>query len=79
MTEKDLKQNISFVEEKKDDLLKTYRNKFIIVFNREVVGSYDTYEAAAKEAIRMYGIEAPFLVHHLMEEEPVNVVMEAVL
>lgn len=79
MTEKDLKQNISFVEEKKDDLLKTYRNKFIIIFNQEVVGSYDTYELAAKEAIRIYGIEDPFLIHHLMEEEPVNLVIEAVL
>jgi len=77
MGEKDLKANLNFVTSNKEQLLREYKNKFILVFEEKVVGSYDTYEKAAEEGVRLYGLEAKFLVYHLVEKEPLNFIMEA--
>lgn len=79
MTQKDLKANLDFVISNRDDLLNEYENKFILVFEERVVDSYDTYAKAAEEGVRSYGLEANFLVYHLVEKEPLNFVMEAIL
>jgi len=79
MAEKDLKSNLEFVIQNKDRLLKEYRNKYILVFQREVVGSFDTYEKAAEEGVRVYGMDANFLVYQVLDKEPLNFVMEAIL
>jgi len=79
MGEKDLKKTVDFVNKNKESLLREHKNKFILVFEDQVVGSYDTYERAAEEGVRLYGVDANFLVHHLVEKEPLNFIMEAVL
>lgn len=79
MTQKALKANLDFVISNRDDLLNEYENKFILVFEERVVDSYDTYAKAAEEGVRSYGLEANFLVYHLVEKEPLNFVMEAIL
>lgn len=79
MAEKDLKANFDFVTKNKERLLNYYRDKFILVFDEEVVGSYDTYAKAAEEGVRSYGLEANFLVYYLVEEEPLNFVMDGLL
>jgi len=79
MGEKDLKANLAFVENNKDQLLKEYKNKYLLVFGEKVVGSFDTYENAAAEGVRAFGIEGKFLVYHLTETEPLNFIMEAIL
>jgi len=79
MGEKDLKKNLDFVNENRETLLKEYKNKFILVFGRKIVGSYDTYESAAAEGVRLYGMDANFLVYHLVEKEPLNFIMEAAI
>ncbi len=79
MGEKDLRANIDFVNKNKETLLKEHRNKFILVFEEKVIGSYDTYERAAEEGVRLYGVDANFLVYHLVEKEPLNFIMGAIL
>jgi hypothetical protein len=79
MGEKDLKANLDFVSKNKESLLKEYKNKYVLIFEEKVVGSYDTYEGAAEEGVRSYGIDANFLVYHLIEKEPLNFIMEAIL
>lgn len=79
MGEKDLKSNLDFVNENRETLLKEYKNKFILVFGGKIVGSYDTYELAAAEGVRLYGMDANFLVYHLVEKEPLNFIMEAAI
>jgi hypothetical protein len=79
MVEKNLRANIDYVNMNKEHLLKEYTNKFILVFEERVVGSYDTYEKAAEEGVRLYGQNANFLVYHLVEKEPLNFVMQAAL
>jgi len=77
MGEKDLKKNLDFVKGNRESLLKEHKNKFILVFEEQLVGSYDTYERAAEEGVRLYGLDANFLVFHLVEKEPLNFIMEA--
>jgi hypothetical protein len=79
MAEKDLKKNLDFVNENRESLLKEYKNKFILVFEGKTAGSYDTYEAAAAEGVRLYGMDTNFLVYHLVEKEPLNFIMEAAI
>jgi hypothetical protein len=49
MGEKNLKENLEFISENKEHLLKEHKNKFLLVFKKKLVGSYDSYEQAAKE------------------------------
>lgn len=79
MGEKELKKNLDFVNENKESLLKEHKNKFILVFEEKLIGSYDSYERAAGEGVRLFGVDANFLVYHLVEKEPLNFIMEAML
>ncbi|MFQ6007524.1 MAG: hypothetical protein ACE5K8_01090 [Candidatus Zixiibacteriota bacterium] len=79
MPEKNLKPNLEYVEKNRKKLFERYPNKFLIVYEKKVVNSFDTYEAAAQEAIRIYGTDADFLIYHMTEKDPLNFIMEAVL
>ena len=79
MVENNLKKNLNFVNENREFLLKEHNNKFTLVFEEKLVGSYDSYERAAEEGVRLYGLDANFLVYHLIEKEPLNFIMEAAL
>lgn len=79
MVQKDLKGNLDYVKKNIEPLLKQHKNKYILVFDKKLVDSYDTYERAAGEGVRLYGPEANFLVYHLVEKEPLNFIMEATL
>jgi hypothetical protein len=79
MGEKHLKANLEFVQKNKDQLLKEYKNKHLLVVGEKIVGSFDTYENAAAEGVRSFGIDGEFLVYHLTESEPLNFIMEAIL
>lgn len=79
MTEKDLGQNIAFVEQDKAALLAEHWNKFLLVHEGKLQQSFDTYEKAAEEGVRLFGLDGNFLVHHLIdkEKEVTNIVMSA--
>jgi len=79
MGEKNLTKNLDFVKGNRESLLKDHKNKFILVFEEKLVGSYDTYERAAEEGVRLYGLDGNFLVYHLVEKEPLNFIMGAAL
>ena len=75
----EMEKNFKFVEDNQKKLLKSYVGKFLLVYKEKVVNTFDTYDAAAREGIRLYGGEGKFLVYHLTKEPPVNLVLEAVL
>ena len=74
-----LKENFEFVEKNKDKLLKEYLNKYLLVWHKGVVGSFDTYENAARAGVKRYGIDEDFLVYHLLETEPLNFLCSAAI
>jgi hypothetical protein len=79
MPEKDLKANLDFVMKNKEELLKEHRNKYILIFEEKFIDAFDNYDKAAAEGVRLFGINANFLVFHLLEKEPLNFIAEAIL
>jgi hypothetical protein len=79
MPENSLTKNLNFVNSNIDKLLNLYRNKFILVHNEEVVGSFDNYENAAEEGVKNYGIEGDFLVYQITQEKPINYISAAII
>lgn len=79
MRQKNLKENIEFVEKNKKKLLEEYFNKYLLVYHKEVIESFDTYEKAAGEGVRKFGADKNFLVYHLVETEPLNFVYNAAI
>ena len=77
MAQKDLRENIDFVKRNREKLLREHENKYLLVFQEKLVGSFDTYEKAAEEGVRLFGMDANFLVFHIVEKEPLNFVVEA--
>jgi len=76
---KNLQKDRDFVRQNRERLLKEYLNKYLLVHDEKIVSSFDSYEAAAAEGIRQFGMDGIFLVQQITEAEPLNFVMEAVL
>lgn len=56
----------------KEKLLKEGREgKFVLIKGKTVVSFFDTEEGAYKEGVRRFGT-APFLIHKVSKEEPVE-------
>ncbi len=79
MSEKDLIKNKEHIEKNKQELLKEYPNKYLLVYKEKVINSFDTYEKAAQAGVMQFGTDENFLVYHLTETEPLNFIMEAIL
>lgn len=71
--------NFNYVKENHDKLINLYQHKYILVFEQQVVGSFDTYDAAAEEGISTYGLEGNFLVYYVTEDVPVNFISTALI
>jgi len=74
MTTGNLEKNKEYVKKEFASLLNLYRDKYILVSDEAVVGSYDSYETAAEIGINEYGIDSGFLIQYVTEKEPVNFV-----
>ncbi|MBI5399286.1 hypothetical protein HZB07_01525 [Candidatus Saganbacteria bacterium] len=79
MSEKNLDVNINFIKENKNKFLFEYPNKYLLISDGKIINSFDTYEKAAEEGVRLFGLEDNFLVYFMTENEPINFVMEALL
>ncbi|MDQ1266007.1 MAG: hypothetical protein QG635_1159 [Bacteroidota bacterium] len=79
MSNEVLNRNMEYVKANFEKLLNLYRNKYILVNEQEVVGSFDNYETAAEEGINAFGLYSGFLVHFISEELPINFLAQAIL
>jgi hypothetical protein len=77
MVQETLKKNWDYVKKNFNSLLNIYKNKYVLVYNEKVVGSFDSVASAANEGISNYGIYSGFLVHLITEKEPLNIVVSA--
>ena len=76
--EENLKKNWEYVKKNYKSLLNTYWNKYVLVNNEKVIGSFDTFAAAANEGIKNCGLYSGFLVEWIIDNE-LNIVVSAKL
>ena len=66
-----LEKELQVFETRKTDWLKHHEGKYALVRDEEVVGFFDTAEAAYIEGVGKWG-NMPFLVKQILEEEVVE-------
>lgn len=59
-----LEENIEAYEARQEEMEKYYMGKYVVFYNREKIDSFDSFEAAAEEAILRFGAE-PYLIRHV--------------
>lgn len=59
-----LETEIKAYEARRDELEKQHHGKFIVLKGQDLIGAYDTFEAAAQEAIRRFG-RGPYLIRQV--------------
>jgi hypothetical protein len=67
MNTQSLQSEIAAFEKMKGDLLERYREKYVIIKDQQLKGSFDTFDAAAREAIKHFG-RGPYLIRKVSEE-----------
>lgn len=63
-----LEENIEAYEKQLDDLKEHYKGKYVVFHNGERVGSFDDFDTAAREAIRLFG-DGPYLIRQVGQEK----------
>ncbi len=67
------KENIDFFNSKLNELLKDpiLRNKFLIIYNKEIKGSYDSFETAIKYAATQFPKDE-FIIQQVISDNDTN-------
>lgn len=60
----DLDQDIEAFESKKDELERHHLGKWILIHDQEVISAFDTFDTAAREAVRLFG-RGPYLIRQV--------------
>jgi hypothetical protein len=60
----DLSQEIAAFERERDELMKHHEGKFVIFKDGKLQGAFDTFDAAARDAIRRFK-EEPFMIRQV--------------
>lgn len=68
--------NYQYLKEHWEELVQSYRNKYVLIHEQKVIDSFDEYETAAKKAISDLG-DKEFIVHHMADPKPINFVFTA--
>jgi len=55
------------------ELVATRLGQFVLVKGSKLVGAYPSYEAALRDATRLYGA-GPFLIKQVLDPEPVETI-----
>lgn len=69
-----LDRDIESFKAMKKELLNHHAGKFVIIYNSKLQGSYDTFDAAAEEALRQFG-KGPYLIRQVTngDDETINI------
>lgn len=59
-----LDTEIKYFEDNLEDLTKHHDGKWVIIHDSDLVGSFDTFDGAATEAVRLYG-RGPYLIRQV--------------
>ncbi len=66
-----LEAELKQFEEKRVEWLAHYEGKFVLIFEQEVAGFYDSAEAAYEEGVRRWG-NVSFLIKQVLPSDPVE-------
>jgi hypothetical protein len=64
-----LETEIHAFEDKREELERHHKGKFVVFHSDEFVGAFDTFDAAASEAVRRFG-HGPYLIRQVGVERP---------
>jgi len=59
-----LQEEIEAFENMKDELLRHHNGKFVVFKGKELIGAFDTFDNAAREAIQRFG-NGPYLIRQV--------------
>jgi len=65
-----LEKEFKFFQSRKEEWLKNYRDKFVLIKGEELIDVFSTFEDAYKEGVKRYGNQ-PFFIKKV-EEEPIE-------
>lgn len=71
MKKNPLKEEIKTFDSMKDKLLADYYGKYVIIHDSKFVDSFDTFDTAAREAIKQFG-NGPYLIRQVTERPPMS-------
>ena len=60
-------EEIAAFESMKDQLIAHHFGKYVIFKNQQLIGCFDTFDAAAREAIKLFGT-GPYLIRQVIEQ-----------
>ena len=63
-----VQDNIRAYEARQEEMEKYYMGKYVVFYNREKIDTFDTFDAAAREAIRRFG-RGPYLIRKVGQRE----------
>jgi hypothetical protein len=63
-----LKEELTFFDEKRQELLRAYPGQFALIKGQSLIGIFSTIEQAYTEGATRFGREA-FLIKHIVEHE----------
>ncbi len=64
-----LTKELAFFNKNKAAYLKQYKDKYLLIKNEELIGSYDSDEQAYRVGIEKFGNQ-PFLIKQVLEQDP---------
>lgn len=59
-----LQEEIEAFENMKDELLRHHNGKFVVFKRKELIGAFDTFDNAAREAVQRFG-NGPYLIRQV--------------
>ena len=64
------KEELEYYRQNKEDLLKHYENRFVVIKGHKLLGAYTTDQEAYEAGLKEFG-NISFLVKHVAKEEEV--------
>lgn len=64
-----LETEIRAYEDRREELERHYKGKFVVFHTDEFAGAFDTFDAAASEAVRRFG-HGPYLIRQVGVARP---------
>ncbi len=67
----ELDTELKFYEAHRQEYLRTYKNLFVLIKDRSLIGVFPDAVTAHQAGVYKFGME-PFFVKQVLEEEPIN-------